>query len=128
MPAELRDAYRTAAWRVGGIAVPVGDASERSLADDADIPLFADDGGHPTVTGTYLAGPMFYRVLTHRSRGGLDATAPRLADVFTTVRAEAAYASVPVLRPPRSRGRRTTPLARSPSRDACPLQKAAAFG
>ena len=92
MQAELQDSYRQAAWGVGGIMAPIGDAWKLELASSAQE-LFAADGSHPSTRGTYLAGCVLFQVLTERSPIALGAVpAAVTADDATALQAVAAQA------------------------------------
>lgn len=67
MQALLRSGYEDLATKSAGLLARVGDAWEEALASDPTLELYADDGSHPTVLGTYLAACVFYGVLTGRS-------------------------------------------------------------
>jgi hypothetical protein len=59
-------------------AVRVGPAWREALRRDASLPLYTDDGSHPSPLGSYLAACVFLRALLGRSPGGF-AVADRLA-------------------------------------------------
>jgi len=71
MQSGLRDAYQKAAASAGGVVAPAGDAWEKALAEDPLIELFAPDGSHPSVAGTYLVGCVFHATLTGHSPVGI---------------------------------------------------------
>ncbi len=70
MQAGLRAAYLQAATAAAGVYVPAGDAWEATLAAHPDIPLFAADGSHPDLPGSYLVACVFYLELTGRADFG----------------------------------------------------------
>jgi len=51
----VRDSYRNAAARVGGIFAPAGEAWRVALAEDPAVTVYGSDGFHPAPAGTYLA-------------------------------------------------------------------------
>jgi len=64
MQAALRDAYQQAADDSGGVYGPVGDAFEATIADHPEIGLYATDGSHPSMAGSYLAACVFVCLLS----------------------------------------------------------------
>ncbi len=77
--AGLRAAYQGAADASGGTMAPAGDAWEVVWTSRPDLELYAGDGSHASLAGTYLAACVFFEVLTGRSPvgngglpGGLD--------------------------------------------------------
>ncbi len=42
------------------LVVPVGPAWQAAMAEDSDLPLYTDDGSHPTALGSYLAACVFH--------------------------------------------------------------------
>jgi len=71
MQAGLRQAYAAAASAAGAQVAPVGDAWEATLAAYPQMPIFAADGSHPSVHGTYLSACVFYAALAGKSPKGL---------------------------------------------------------
>lgn len=63
LAALLKNAYAAAAQQSGGVRVAVGDAWMATLAQLPEVPLYQEDGSHPTVAGTYLAACVFARTL-----------------------------------------------------------------
>ena len=60
MSARLREGYRTAAEKAGGLPiVPVGDVWEREVSAGRGDRLFQPDGSHPTRTGDHLTAEVF---------------------------------------------------------------------
>jgi len=57
--------YSNAAADVGGLLLPAGDAWRAAWKRDASLPLYSEDGFHPSPTGTYLAA----LVILHRTLG-----------------------------------------------------------
>jgi hypothetical protein len=71
MQAGLRAEYQKVADAAGAAVAPVGDAREKALAELPAIDLFAADGSHPSVAGTYLAAGVFHATLTGHSPVGI---------------------------------------------------------
>ena len=63
--------YRGAAEAVDGLLFPVGEAWRAAWRRDPDAPLYAADGYHPSVAGSYLAALVMYQQLYDRSPIGL---------------------------------------------------------
>ncbi|HVE49295.1 MAG TPA: hypothetical protein VNG69_06705 [Casimicrobiaceae bacterium] len=66
----LTAAVESIAREIGARVVPVGRAWHDALRRDASIQLYADDGSHPTPTGTYLAACVFLITLLDREPSG----------------------------------------------------------
>jgi hypothetical protein len=64
MQAGLREQYQQAADDSGGVYAPVGDAWEATIAAHPEIDLYAADGSHPSIAGSYLAACVFVCVLS----------------------------------------------------------------
>jgi len=64
------ESYRLAAEAVDGILFPVGEAWRAAWGEAPDLPLYADDGLHPSVAGTYAAALVIYARLLDRSPVG----------------------------------------------------------
>ncbi len=62
----VRLSFQTAAQAVGGIFLPAGDAWRRALASDPSVDLYAGDGFHPDVAGSFLAALEIYERLSGR--------------------------------------------------------------
>ena len=80
MQDELSAVYRRAAQENDALLAPVGEAWRRWYQLHPSGSLHAEDGSHPNALGTYLAGCVFYAVLTKKSPIGLPCrlrTAPR---------------------------------------------------
>jgi hypothetical protein len=73
MHGKLTRAYREFANELGAVVAPVGLAWHRALVAGPELPLFTDDGSHPTPTGSYLIACVFYATLTGASPVGLPA-------------------------------------------------------
>jgi hypothetical protein len=86
------ESYRLAADEVDGMLLPAGEAWRAAWRADPELPLYAADGLHPTVTGTYAAALVIYARLLGRSPVGAPSTLDlRNGDV---VRIEPAVAEV----------------------------------
>jgi len=101
--ARANESYRLAASAVNGILFPVGEAWVAAQRIDPATPLYAFDGLHPSVEGSYLAALVMYAVLYGKSPQGLPATlrmrsgslftvTPRVASVLQQAAAEATAA------------------------------------
>ena len=75
MQDAIDESYRALAVRTGSGLVPAGEAWKRALAEAPAIALWADDGSHPSMAGTYLAACSLYLALTGSSPVGLSETA-----------------------------------------------------
>ena len=64
------ESYRLAAEEVDGMLFPAGEAWRAAWRADSDLPLYADDGLHPSVAGTYAAALVIYARLLDRSPVG----------------------------------------------------------
>jgi len=62
--AGLRAAYQGVADASGGVMAPAGDAWELIWTEEPMLPLYAGDGSHAQITGTYLAASVFFETLT----------------------------------------------------------------
>jgi hypothetical protein len=67
MQERTRESYTRLAHELGVILAPVGSAWRWAHAKRPDLPLWAADGYHPGLHGSYLAACVFYRVLYDRS-------------------------------------------------------------
>lgn len=67
----VRDSYAEAAEAADGILMPVGEAWRIALARDPALPLYAEDGFHPTELGSVVAAYVIWQRLTGRSPVGL---------------------------------------------------------
>jgi hypothetical protein len=72
--ARSAESYRIAADSVQGLLFPVGEAWQAAWRRDAALPLYANDGLHPSAYGTYLAGLVIAGRITGRSPLGMPAT------------------------------------------------------
>ena len=71
MQSALNDAYQTISRELQVPVAPVGTAWARVLAMPTHPLLWAPDGSHPSLSGTYLAACVFYATIFHRSPLGL---------------------------------------------------------
>ena len=69
----VSQSYSAAARDVNALLLPVGDVWRAAWQRDATLPLYADDGLHPSPMGSYLAALVIYQGLTSRSPVGLPA-------------------------------------------------------
>ncbi len=72
---KVRESYRTAAQRVGGLFYPAGTAWQEAWARSPSLALYEPDGLHPTATGTFLAALVMVEQLTGKDVRSLPATA-----------------------------------------------------
>jgi hypothetical protein len=61
--AAIDAVYRNVAEELGATVAPVGPAWLFARQTAPGLPLYQDDGSHPTLPGSYLAADVFYRVL-----------------------------------------------------------------
>jgi hypothetical protein len=71
---RANESYRLAASAVNGMLFPVGEAWLAAQRIDPTTPLYAFDGLHPSLEGSYLAALVMYAVLYGKSPEGLPAT------------------------------------------------------
>jgi hypothetical protein len=64
------ESYRLAAEDVDGMLFPAGEAWRAGWREDPGLPLYAADGLHPSVAGTYAAALVIYARLLDRSPVG----------------------------------------------------------
>jgi len=69
---EITKAYRSLGKELGAIVVPVGRAWESYRKEHAAPALYADDGSHPTLAGSYLAACVFVSRLLNENPVGID--------------------------------------------------------
>jgi hypothetical protein len=74
MQAQLNNGYLGIAQELGAAVAPVGVAWSAAHRQDPQLALWQADGSHPTLTGTYLAGCVFYAVIFRQSPVGLSYT------------------------------------------------------
>lgn len=75
MQAQLERGYRTLAQELAAPLVPVGLAWQRALDTVPQLPLWDEDGSHPSLAGSYLAACVLYGVIHRSSPEGLAYTA-----------------------------------------------------
>jgi hypothetical protein len=76
---EMQDtvtwAYNWLGNQLGATICPVGVAWEQAVILNSTIDLWAEDGGHPTLLGSYLGACVFFEILYQESPVGLTYTA-----------------------------------------------------
>lgn len=74
---DVRKSYQNAALAVHGAFYPAGEAWLRAWAANPALPLYGDDGYHPSVLGTYVAALVVAECVTKRdARSFPPATSP----------------------------------------------------
>jgi hypothetical protein len=63
---QVRVSYQEAARAVDGLFLPAGEAWRTAWATDPSLPLYGDDGFHPSELGTFLAALVVYEGITGR--------------------------------------------------------------
>jgi hypothetical protein len=63
---QVRVSYQEAARAVDGLFLPAGEAWRMAWATDPSLPLYGDDGFHPSELGTFLAALVVYEGITGR--------------------------------------------------------------
>lgn len=71
MQKQITDRYVELAKLIDAQIVPVGPAWEKARQLRPELPLYADDGSHPSPLGTYLSACVFFGALTNQSPVGL---------------------------------------------------------
>ncbi len=71
MQAQISRAYRTLGEELHAFVAPVGHAWSLVRAERPDIPLWQDDGSHPTEQGTFLAANVLVAALFREVPQGL---------------------------------------------------------
>ncbi len=71
---RVSESYALAAADVRGILLPVGEAWRAAWRRNPSLPLYADDGFHPSIAGSYLAALVMVGRLYDRSCVGLPAS------------------------------------------------------
>ena len=56
---QITSAVNDIAAEIGATVVPVGPAWHTAMRDDPSLPLYTEDGSHPTAAGSYLAACVF---------------------------------------------------------------------
>lgn len=87
--AERARAEQEIAAHTQALVVPVGVVWHAALARHPELPLYADDGSHPTATGSYLAACVFLvSLFARRPRGWAVSDALKIdRDVADTLHA-----------------------------------------
>ncbi|MFT6581889.1 MAG: hypothetical protein ACJAU6_002330 [Alphaproteobacteria bacterium] len=75
MAGPLRDAYTKLGNELKALVVPTGVAFERARTENPTMELYAKDGKHPSVLGTYLVANVFFSALYGQSPVGAKYTA-----------------------------------------------------
>jgi hypothetical protein len=68
---RVNESYTLAAADVSGMLFPVGEAWRAAWRRDATLALYAEDGLHPSVRGSYVAGLVITSMLLNRSPVGM---------------------------------------------------------
>jgi hypothetical protein len=71
---QVRTSYQDAALAVDGLFLPAGEAWRTAWATDPSLPLYGNDGYHPSVLGTFLAALVVYEGITGRDAQTLPPT------------------------------------------------------
>jgi hypothetical protein len=88
---RVNESYTLAATDVGGMLFPVGEAWRAVWRRDANMELYASDGLHASIRGTYAGALVIAAVLVDRSPVGMAATLRlRTGSVVTIPPADAA--------------------------------------
>lgn len=72
---NVADSYRAAAEAINGLMAPAGGAWLAAWEQDATLPLYEQDGLHPSKMGTYLAALVLFERLYDRSPVGVQSQA-----------------------------------------------------
>ncbi len=75
MTRPLSDAYTSVGRELDALVVPVGLAFARARSRNPTMELYARDGKHPSLLGTYLAANVFFATLYGKSPVGASYTA-----------------------------------------------------
>ena len=70
---RVNESYTLAAADVNGMLFPVGEAWRAAWRRDANLALYASDGLHPTVIGSYIGALVITSMLLDRSPIGMPA-------------------------------------------------------
>jgi hypothetical protein len=70
---RVNESYTLAATDVNGMLFPVGEAWRAAWRRDPSLPLYAADGLHPSVRGSYVAGLVIAAMVLDRSPVGMTA-------------------------------------------------------
>lgn len=69
MQQKLNNAYLNIAGELGAVQAPVGPAWQKALIMDPSIGLYAADGSHPSLMGSYLAACTLFQLFAPESDG-----------------------------------------------------------
>jgi hypothetical protein len=72
---DVRTSFQLAAQAVNGVFLPAGEAWHIALTDHPGLPLYGDDGYHPSPMGSFLAALEIYERLSGRDARTLPAQA-----------------------------------------------------
>ena len=72
MQNQLQQGYTEIAGSLDARVVPVGLAWQQGLGEDPAMPLWDNDGSHPSVEGSYLTACVFYAVIVQGSPESLN--------------------------------------------------------
>jgi hypothetical protein len=75
MQARLQESYSSLGADLSAAIAPVGVAWSEALRRSPEVGLWADDGMHPSMAGSYLSACVFYALLSGRSPAGSGFTA-----------------------------------------------------
>jgi hypothetical protein len=96
MAERVANTYSGLSQRLGAGLAPVGRAFERALVQHPSLALWAPDGSHPTLAGSYMAACVLYGTLTSEDPRASSYLPPGLsqaqADLVRTVAAESVAA------------------------------------
>ncbi|MFV8756691.1 DUF4886 domain-containing protein [Nannocystaceae bacterium ST9] len=89
MQQGLTEAYAEAAAATGGTVAPIGQAWTQALAEVPAIGLYASDGSHPSLAGSFLATCVFFGVIAGGEAASSDyvpgSLAPGDADLLEPI-------------------------------------------
>jgi hypothetical protein len=87
---RVNESYTLAATDVNGMLLPVGEAWRAAWRRDPDLALYASDGLHPSIRGSYIGALVISAMLLDRSPVGMPARLSlRTGTVITIPAAEA---------------------------------------
>jgi lysophospholipase L1-like esterase len=89
MQAQITQAYRAIGEELHAPVAPVGDAWAIVAAERPEIPLWQNDGSHPTEQGTFLAANVLVATVFHEVPLGLG-TRGRVPEVQVNALQQAA--------------------------------------
>ena len=70
----IRKVYKEAALQNNGVVVLVGEAWKLAKKKQPSIKLYAEDGSHPTLLGTFLTAAVFVKTITGQLPSKIDNT------------------------------------------------------